>query len=360
MIIEYDITKNMDNIVLFTNGAIGDSLMGMLCANSVAEKLAGSTVIILTPRNVAILRDLFSAYPNIHVREVNRRNFLHAVTLTTRVIWQKNVVMNHGVFIKPTFFIGLLTRLLTMRHASFSLHFAQKNISDKGIGTGTVVFDYHLPVYENLAHLFTMQNLAVSLTIPQYRFVHDPSVLERYGLARSAYIVVHPCAFNASRSLPVARWANLLKYLAVNFPDLKIVVTGSKQDSHFVQKIANTMDQSIPFINLTTGLSMMEIANILDGARGYVGVDTGITHLASVLQKCSVIIGNRSNPCWLPRYNKNAVILTESKNCTCDGRKGGDCFYYLDKEKYYKCMLDIPEESIFESIKNMLTEGVLI
>lgn len=349
----------MDNIVLFTNGSIGDSLMGMLCANSAAEKLTGSTVIILTPRNAAILRDLFSAYPHIHVLEVNRRNFLHAVTLIMRVIWQKNIVMNHGVFTEFPFSIRLLTRLLTVRRASVSLHFAQKSISCVGTGTGIVAFDYRLPVYENLVHLFTTQDLAVSLTVPQYRFIHDPSVLERYDLTNSAYIVVHPCAFSTSRSLPVARWANLLKYLAVNFPDLKIVVTGSSRDSPLVQKIANTADQFIPFINLAIGLSMMELANILNGACGYIGVDTGITHLAGVLQKRSVIIGNRSNPCWLPRYNKNAVILTESKNCTCDGQKGGDCFYYLDKEKYYKCMLDIPEESIFESIKIMLTERLL-
>jgi len=341
--------RKYDNVLLFTNGAIGDFLMAALCADSIGKKLVGSTISILTPRNAALLRDLFSAYPHVRVYEINRRHFLRLILLVIRKAWQKNIVVNQVVFKKIPIHLQLFARLLTMRPGSTYARFTQKDA-----GNGALIFDSRLSAYENLARLVNTQNLNVSLSVPPYRFVRDPRVFERYGLGRSSYVVVHPCAWSASRSLPVTRWADLLRYVTVNFPDLKIVITGSAYDRSFIQKIFDTTSSTVKFVNLAGKLSMMELANIVDGARGYVGVDTGITHLAGVLRKPSVIIGNRSNPYWLPHYNENAVILTESKNCTCDGKKGGNCFYRTGEEKYYKCMLDIPEESIYEKIKHML------
>lgn len=346
--------KKYDNIIMFTNGAIGDFLMVGLCADSVKKVLAEGKFTIITPRNTLLLKDLFSAYSHIHVLEINRRNFLNALTLLMRVMWRKNLVVNQGVLKRIPPFVQFLARLLMLRPGSVYLYFLQKETHGKRRERGSIVFDYHLSVYENLSRLLNTQNLNISSTVPLYHFVSDQSVLERYGLVHSSYIVIHPCASSPSRSLPAVRWAGIFEYIASNFPETKIVVTGSKQDNLFIKKIFETGASANSIVNLTSKLSMMELANIIDGSRGYVGVDTGITHLAGVLQKRSVIIGNLSNPCWLPSYNKNATILTESKNCTCNGQKGGNCLYQIGEEKYYKCMIDIPEESIHEGIRKML------
>lgn len=346
--------KKYDNILLFTNGAIGDSLMGALCADSATKKLTRSRIIILTPRNAAILQNLFSAYSHIQVHEVNRRHFLNLLSVVVRVIGHRNIVVNQGVFTRSSFHMRLLARLLTIHRESVYLHFVQKEVSNKRTKEEGIVFDYCFSIYENVARLLNTQNLDVSSSVPLYNFIHNQDVLERYGLKKSLYVVIHPCASSVSRSLPAARWAGLLRYIEANFPDIKIVITGSKKDKSFIQKIFETKMSTTSLVNLAGELSMTELANVIDGAHGYIGVDTGITHLAGVLRKRSVIIGNNSNPHWLPRYNENAVILTESKHCTCDGKKGGDCFYHINGERYYKCMLDISEESMYESIKNML------
>lgn len=348
------ITVAYDNVILFTNGAIGDFLMAGLCADSVGKLLLKSDITIITPRNTSLLRELFSAYPHIKIREVNRRNFLHTPVLLVHMAWQKNLVVNQGVFKKIPFFVWLLARLLVVRSGSVHLHFHQKAPQGKSKKDGVVAFDYHLSVYENLAHLVRAHGIDISSAVPLYRFVAITDIFERYGLTRGSYVVIHPCASSFARSLPASRWANIFHYVAHNFPETKIVVTGSKQDNLFIQTIFNAGVSLDSVINLAGKLSMVELANIIDGSRGYVGVDTGITHLAGVLKKRSVVIGNRSNPCWLPSYNKNATILVERKNCTCDGQKGGNCLYQIGGERYYKCMIDIPEESIYEGVRKML------
>lgn len=347
--------KKYSNVIMFTNGAIGDFLMVGLCADSVKKVLKESNLIIITPRNIEMLRDIFSSYLHIQILEINRRNFLRGLIFLAHTIWQKNMVVNQGVFRNPPFLLQLFARLLTLRRESTYLHFLRKEDPQKQRKREAVVFNYHLLVYENLVSLVSTGGLNVSSTIPKYHFIPDSRVLERHSLTRSLYVVVHPCAFSSSRSLPPEGWLKIFTYISNNFPNIKIVITGSKQDNLFIQKIFGTRDPATSIINLAGKISMTELANIIDGARGYIGVDTGITHLAGVLQRPSVVIGNLSNPCWLPQYNKKVVILTESKNCTCDGQKGGNCFYHIGEEKYYKCMLDIPEEVIYESIKKMLT-----
>lgn len=348
------VTRAYDNIIMFTNGAIGDFLMAGLCADSVGKALPESDVTIITPRNISILRELFSAYPHINVLEVNRRNFLHTPRMLARVAGQKNLVVNQGVFKKTPFFVWLITRLLVLRPGSVHLHFVQKALQSKSKKERVIIFDYHLPVYENLARLICAHGVVIPSSVPLYHFISIPDIIERYGVTRGSYIVIHPCASSFSRSLPASRWANIFQYIEHNFPETKILVTGSKQDVLFIQKIFDAGVPASSIINLAGKLSMVELANIIDGSCGYVGVDTGITHLAGVLQKRSVVIGNLSNPCWLPFYNKNATILTERKNCTCDGQKGGNCLYRIGGEKYYKCMVDIPDESIHEGIRKIL------
>ena len=348
------VTGAYDNVILFTNGAIGDFLMAGLCADSVSNILQKSDITIITPRNTSLLRELFSAYPHIKIREVNRRNFLHASTLLARMAWKKNLVINQGVFKKIPFFVWLLARLLVVHPGSVHLHFLQKAPQGKSKKEGVVVFDYHLSVYENLVHLVRAHGIEISPAVPLYRFVAITDIFERYGLTRDSYVVIHPCASSFARSLPTSRWVNIFQYITHHFPETKIVVTGSIQDDVFIQTIFNAGVSPDSIVTLAGKLSMGELANIIDGSRGYVGVDTGITHLAGVLQKQSVVIGNLSNPCWLPFYNKNATILTERKNCTCDGQKGGNCLYQIGGERYYKCMIDIPEESIYEGVRKML------
>ncbi len=347
--------RKYDNIILFTNGAIGDFLMGALCADDVRKKLGGGEVVVFTPRNSVILQNLFSAYTHVQIYEVNRRNLLCVLILLMRMIRKKNIIVNQGVFYRIPLSAKFLAKALSFHSESTYLHFAEKESPNKNYGRGVTIFDYNISVYENLARLFNTQKLGIPLHVPPYHFISNQSILKRHDLNLSSYVVVHPCAFSPSRSLPKERWAELLSYVTNNFSSIKVVITGSKQDQIFIQKISDSTVTPISFINLAGNLSMMELVNIINGARCFIGVDTGVTHIAGVLQKQSVVIGNLSNPCWLPRYNMNAVILVDRKNCTCDGQKGGDCFYRVAGDKYYRCMLDIPKESIQESIKSILT-----
>lgn len=334
-----------NNIIIFTNGAIGDFLMAMLFLCSVKKVLPALKLMIITPRNASMLRKFLLAYPYIEVFEINRHNFLKSIVFLGKIFFKKNLVLGQVAFGRISLRVKFLTCLLVVRPGSKRLSFLKS------------VFDYNKSVYENLVCLFNTQHFNIPLAVPRYNFIPNEKVGRQHGLNRFNYIVIHPCAFNPARSLTDKRWKKIFEFVSNNFPNIKIVITGSKQDSVFIQKILGKDCAKISIINLTGKLSMTELTSIIDDSIMYIGVDSGISHLAGILQKRSLIIGNLSNPCWLPTYNKNVVILTNNKNCTCDGAKGGDCFYRIDGEKYYKCMIDISQEIIYRQIANMLVSA---
>jgi ADP-heptose:LPS heptosyltransferase len=71
----------------------------------------------------------------------------------------------------------------------------------------------------------------------------------------------------------------------------------------------------------------------------YVGVDTGITHLASVLKAPSLVIAHNGASNWLPYYNENSIVIYQIKDDDSDVHEGrkyleskrGGRMRYLDR-----------------------------
>ncbi|OGP69349.1 MAG: hypothetical protein A2170_01520 [Deltaproteobacteria bacterium RBG_13_53_10] len=60
------------------------------------------------------------------------------------------------------------------------------------------------------------------------------------------------------------------------------------------------------------GLSLLELASVIDGSRLFVGNDSGITHMAAALGVSTVAIFGPSDPkVWSPRGKK--VVLVRRK-----------------------------------------------
>ena len=68
--------------------------------------------------------------------------------------------------------------------------------------------------------------------------------------------------------------------------------------------------------------TMRELAALIENSLLYIGVDTGITHLAALLRARSLVIAHDGTPHWLPYYNENAVILYQIKDDASSVHKG--------------------------------------
>ena len=88
------------------------------------------------------------------------------------------------------------------------------------------------------------------------------------------------------RSWPLWRWEKLFREVAQQWPHYPIVLMGGPKDEAAVALLQKAVPHSIAL----PGLPLLEAAGVIDNATLYIGVDTGITHLAGVLQQKSLVI----------------------------------------------------------------------
>ncbi len=336
--------------VICNYGTIGDAMMSVaFLARIRAAKPEAAYILAVTKRH-ALIADLVKKYGWLFVADARSIGALSRLTL--QCLRARTTCIIRPTFGATPFRVALFAKLLSLRNLRNSpLGFVEPYGWGQRMYALRLVFDERTPMFQNLCALLPAIGVpGADDSVPRFTFDLQASALEKYALTRGAYLVLHFPAANPARTLPKERWAGLLRMAHGALPETRIVLTGAEADEAFVRAAT---EQSGVAATLVFGESLHTVASLIHFSKGYIGPDTGITHIAGVLQARSVVIGNNSNPSWLPRYNQNAVILTNNAHCACDGRKGGSCFAEYQGGKYYRCMLDIPDEQILAEVVNL-------
>ena len=96
-------------------------------------------------------------------------------------------------------------------------------------------------------------------------------------------VALHPASFptKAYRDWPLDSFTQLGKALAARWPDVAFVITGGPEDRARADKLAAQLGpRAVPYAGQGT---LRQTAAILACADLYVGIDTGLTHLAGAL-----------------------------------------------------------------------------
>ena len=337
--------REFHNLITFANGSIGDFLMWLDFFEACHEQNPTLRCVLIRRRKAGLLREIARPY-----------HFVSFLTLDDGVLvflqqlfllcGTKNLVILPYTFGTPSSLLIQMGKVLTLRSGSRFLAFNPIR------GVETVPFDLTRCYYENLRSVFPALGLAPVVRPPRYRF--SPTTVSP-EIPRP-YVVVHPFAGNSVRTLPQARWVDLIRFLRATFPQLHILITGAPGEASAAGAIIRALGTTEHIFQRAGTFKFHELAAVLTNAQLYIGVDSGITHLASLLGKRSLVIGNLSNPTWLPRYNADAVILTEKARCSCTGSKRGDCFAAEDGKVYFRCMLDVPQARIHAEAARMLRD----
>jgi ADP-heptose:LPS heptosyltransferase len=336
--------KNLRQILwLPTGGQIGDALMALSVLAEFLEREPDGRVIYLARRNATIIADLARAYPRIQVVHVPKNSF-KALLLVARLFLSGQYIVevpptpgNHSREVK---YLAALFKLLRGNRVT--------GVRDRGAWepyTNTIVYDHTTTYLNNVRRQLRVDDLPVSADDTPPLLQLSTRIPKDFLLQPQSYIAVHPFPTLPSKSLPMRRWRTLLVELSQKYPELSFVITGSKEND----AAAHQMAQGIPRTIVAIGYPILEVAGIIKDSALYIGVDTGITHLAGVLQHTSVVLGQRSSPTWLPYYNPNTMVLLNTARCTCDNGKR-DCLVEEDGQMYYRCLYDITDDAIFEAV----------
>ncbi len=340
--------RHFDTTIVFSNSSVGDFLIALIFCDQLRQASGAGEAYIFVPKQAAQFSLLASSYPHVHIHLLNRSTIYANVRTLFALARQHALVVTFPTFGILPWSIKILARLLTLTPGSMYVGFLDKSVAPKMWMSRWRTFEPTKSIWENLIEVAGLAGVLLPPETP--RFTPPPvawdSLVGRLSLPK-LYIVVHMCASTPRRSLPPQRWARILDALAV---DLPVLLTGTSADKSFINAVRAMMQKPDEVVDMAAQLSLGELSVVLTHAAVYVGVDTGVSHLAALLRVPSVVVGNRSNPSWLPVYNPNGVVLTNAEHCVCTGEKRGDCFVVIEGISYYRCLVEVTDKEIVSAV----------
>ncbi len=323
----------------FRASSIGDCLMGKYLLENIHNKFPDAKCAIVVGSRAKMIRDLLSEYPWIEVIEANRRNFKSLF-----YVW-KNFAKSDLV----------ITQYAGKRGGKFSLgsKFMARFLAKKGGLLGfydispwnDYLYDFLLPVNQHLAiaeherEVVKKAGIPVSMEYPILSSHTNPKIIEQFGLTFGNFFVVHLFAGGKGRGLHPKNKKELLISLARK-TEMKIVVSGGKQDLEEIQHICEGTDAVI----IAGKTSLQELMSIISESAGVISVDTGVAHITAQLKKPLVVMRTCVAPNWWfkEQYGPHAPITVLSSDETC----GGNHIY----KDYPACINEIPIEKIINTV----------
>jgi ADP-heptose:LPS heptosyltransferase len=138
--------------------------------------------------------------------------------------------------------------------------------------------------------------------LPPTRALKAPGALPQQIAAHAPYIVVHPWASGFrfhSREWPLARWREFI--VRACGLGLSVLVSGSPADRAQAQSLVASCPAGLPVTSIAGEISLVELASVLQAAAAVVAVNTGVMHLAALLNAPLVALhGPTSRLRWGP------------------------------------------------------------
>jgi ADP-heptose:LPS heptosyltransferase len=165
-------------------------------------------------------------------------------------------------------------------------------------------------------------------------------------LPAAPYIVMCVASSSPLKRWPRDQFADLAARLV---HDYRIVLTGGSNDAAEADAIAHALPPE-SVVNLTGRVPLEDMAAVLTGARLFVGLDTGITHLAAYLGMATLAIySGVCNPdVWAPR-GRRVLMLRAAPPCSPCGRRELD-----ECKRAIPCIAEIHASEVFAAARELL------
>ena len=164
---------------------------------------------------------------------------------------------------------------------------------------------------------------------------------------RTEVIVLHPGSGSKKKVWPLDRFLNLAHTLQNHFRSKILIVLGPAEGPE-VQKGFEGAGTN-EFI-LAKGLTLLQLASVMEGSRFFIGNDSGISHMAAALGLPTIVIfGPTDHRVWSPRGEKTFVVQRGIHCSPCPQERFYQC-------KDFECLRGIGMGEVLEGLKEIGVE----
>lgn len=147
----------------------------------------------------------------------------------------------------------------------------------------------------------------------------------------------------ASKLWPESHWIALSQQ-AVDAGFEVVMPWGNDSEHQRAKRIATYVDG----VTVLPQLSLTELAAVLQGAAGVVGVDGGLAHLAAAMAAPTVCLYGATSPALTGAWGKSCVNLQGEYECVpCLNKK---CAHLSSKVASQPCFASLPPDKVFAAL----------
>lgn len=222
-----------------------------------------------------------------------------------------------------------------------------------------------------LMHLKLADLLGVSRcyeVVATWQDKHEVAVKELlpFDMDSQAYVVLHAHPMYVYKAWKREAWVELAEWL--NVQGMRVVLTGGNSEVEIAEgrELLRLLSNNV--VDLTGKLPLSGVAYLLSKARGYVGPDTVVTHMAAALGTPSVALFGPSNPVrWGPwpksfTGNVNPYVLKGTQQvCNVVLLQGeGECVPCFEEgcdrriSSLSKCLQELPATKVIHALGRVM------
>lgn len=125
--------------------------------------------------------------------------------------------------------------------------------------------------------------------------------------ARQHLIALHPGSGSRTKNWTAANWHELAKKILAAYPQAQLAIIGGEADQAELESLASLRRNDR--VEFWENLSLPALARKFGAVSGYLGHDTGISHLAAVLGVPSLLLFGPTDPAvWAPPHGYVQVL----------------------------------------------------
>ncbi|MBI4708380.1 MAG: glycosyltransferase family 9 protein [Candidatus Omnitrophica bacterium] len=207
------------------------------------------------------------------------------------------------------------------------------------------------PLERNLHHLESLNIPIVINRTELFSSKDDVAFVEGFlsenNIKPEYSVIIHPCAGYSSKNWSSEKFSELARLIRERL-NLSLIFIGAQKDVKTINSIIEA--SGIDAINAAGKTSLGELVALIQKTGFFIGVDSGPSHVASILNKPAIILYSGTNNAneWAPRGINTVVI---QKKVSCQECELLEC-------KINECMNLITVKEVFDTLNVLVAKNI--
>jgi len=335
-------SANSKKALVFFSAGVGDAILLVPLVNELKKQNYQVTGLFTSPYHCESIFESTNLFDAIIIKKNKFSQLLYSL------LHLKNfdkVFLNHFSFSRSNIRFATL-----MGKSTYTNYTAARSLRES-----IHIINPIINVHDALQNVFLFDK-SISLADLNFNFNYKPRKNNSFELPKK-YIVVQVSSANNKapyKNWPFNHWLELFKHLQASLPDTKIVVLGDETETELNDRLKNT-----GVISLIGKTTLSEVMNIISRSQLYVGLDSGLMHMAVALNKPTFTIWGASNPMlygyeWMGDKHKIVSLHLSCSPCSAwinpNTSRVTDPLTCPD----FKCIRDISVEKVTAELEHFI------